>query len=36
MLFYWLREITGFVFLIGLVLYIWSFFCKKGEAQAAA
>jgi nitric oxide reductase subunit B len=36
MLFYWLREITGFVFLIGLVLYIWSFFCKKGTAQAAA
>lgn len=34
MLFYWLREITGFVFLLGLVLYIWSFF-KKGEAQAA-
>jgi nitric oxide reductase subunit B len=36
MLFYWLREITGFVFLLGLVLYIWSFFCKKGEAQIAA
>ncbi len=26
MLFYWLREITGVVFLIGLVVYIWSFF----------
>ncbi len=36
MLFYWLREITGFVFLIGLVLYIWSFFYKNSEAQAAA
>lgn len=34
MLFYRLREITGFVFLLGLVLYIWSFF-KKGGAQAA-
>ena len=36
MIFYWLREIAGFVFLIGLVLYIWSFFCKKGEALVAA
>jgi nitric oxide reductase subunit B len=25
-IFYWLRELTGLVFLIGLVLYIWSFF----------
>jgi nitric oxide reductase subunit B len=30
-IFYWLREIAGFVFLLGLVLYVWSFFCKKGE-----
>ena len=36
MIFYWLREITGFVFLIGLALYIWSFFFKNGAAQAAA
>ncbi|MBI5007720.1 MAG: cbb3-type cytochrome c oxidase subunit I [Nitrosomonadales bacterium] len=35
MLFYWLREAAGFVFLLGLVLYIWSFF-KKGEVQTAA
>jgi nitric oxide reductase subunit B len=34
-LFYWLREITGVVFLIGLVLYIISFFVK-GEAKEAA
>jgi nitric oxide reductase subunit B len=34
-LFYWLREIAGFVFLSGLVLYIWSFFSKKGEAVKA-
>lgn len=33
-IFYWLREFTGFVFLLGLVLYIWSFFCKKGEIPA--
>jgi nitric oxide reductase subunit B len=35
MLFYWLREAAGFVFLLGLVLYIWSFF-KKGEVQTVA
>jgi nitric oxide reductase subunit B len=34
-LFYWLREITGLVFLTGLVLYITSFFVK-GEAKEAA
>lgn len=26
--FYWSREIVGFVFLAGLLLYIWSFFVK--------
>lgn len=31
-LFYWLREITGVVFLIGLILYIYSFFVKGDEA----
>jgi nitric oxide reductase subunit B len=36
MIFYWLREIAGFVFFAGLVLYIWSFFCNKGEAPVAA
>ena len=35
MLFYWLREITGFIFLLGLVLYIWSFF-RKGAIQTVA
>ena len=34
-LFYWLREISGVIFLIGLVLYIVSFFIK-GETKAAA
>jgi len=33
-LFYWLREITGFVFLLGLVLYITSFFVGKNEPEA--
>jgi len=33
-LFYWLREITGLVFLVGLVLYIWSFFVKEDPAKA--
>lgn len=34
-IFYWLREGAGFVFLLGLVLYIWSFFFKNSEAQVA-
>jgi nitric oxide reductase subunit B len=34
-LFYWMREWSGVVFLVGLVVYIWSFFCK-GEDKAAA
>ncbi|WP_456373869.1 cbb3-type cytochrome c oxidase subunit I [Thiolapillus sp.] len=33
-LFYWLREITGFVFLLGLGLYIASFFVGKNEPEA--
>lgn len=33
-IFYWLREIAGVVFLIGLVLYLVSFFVK-GEKKAA-
>jgi nitric oxide reductase subunit B len=33
-LFYWLREITGFVFLAGLIVYLASFFAK-GETKAA-
>jgi nitric oxide reductase subunit B len=34
-LFYWLREGTGVVFLIGLLLYVASFFVK-GETKSAA
>jgi len=34
-LFYWLREISGVVFLIGLVLYIASFFVGKDDPEAA-
>jgi len=30
-IFYWLRELTGLVFLVGLVLYIWSFFVAGKE-----
>ncbi len=33
-LFYWLREITGFVFLLGLALYIASFFVGKNDPEA--
>ena len=33
-LFYWMRELTGLVFFVGLVLYIVSFFIK-GEKAAA-
>ncbi len=33
-LFYWLREIAGVTFLIGLVAYLWSFFVDK-DAQPA-
>ena len=35
-LFYWLREITGVVFLIGLVVYIASFFVGSREPEASA
>jgi nitric oxide reductase subunit B len=34
-LFYWLREFTGLVFLIGLVIYIASFFVKGSAKEAA-
>jgi len=32
-LFYWLREIAGVVFLIGLAVYIWSFFAAAKDAK---
>ena len=35
-LFYWMREIAGVVFLIGLVLYIVSFFVGGKEAEETA
>jgi nitric oxide reductase subunit B len=34
-LFYWMREWSGVVFLIGLIVYIWSFFIP-GEQKSAA
>ena len=34
-LFYWLREGTGVVFLVGLLIYVASFFVS-GEENAAA
>ncbi|MGB0126287.1 MAG: cbb3-type cytochrome c oxidase subunit I [Rhodocyclaceae bacterium] len=34
-LFYWMREVAGLVFLIGLVVYVLSFFVK-GEAKPAS
>ncbi len=33
--FYWLREIAGGVFMIGLILYVISFFVKGGTAEMA-
>ena len=35
-LFYWMREVSGLVFLIGLVLYIASFFIKPATATVTA
>jgi len=35
-LFYWLRELAGLVFLIGLVVYIWSFFAAAKDAKEPA
>ncbi len=31
--FYWMREVAGLVFLIGLIVYIWSFFVKGDEIE---
>ena len=33
---YWLRELAGVVFLIGLILYVVSFFVKGGEREMAS
>jgi nitric oxide reductase subunit B len=35
-IFYWLREITGIIFLIGLIVYIWSFFVAAKEPGLTA
>ncbi|MCF6190616.1 MAG: cbb3-type cytochrome c oxidase subunit I [Cocleimonas sp.] len=32
-IFYWLREVAGLVFLIGLLLYVYSFFAKGKEVE---
>jgi nitric oxide reductase subunit B len=33
-LFYWMREVAGLIFLVGLLLYIVSFFIKGKAATA--
>jgi len=33
-IFYWMRELAGVIFLVGLILYIASFFIKGEEATA--
>ncbi len=35
-LFYWLREIAGLVFLVGLCLYVYSFFAKGKPVEIAS
>jgi nitric oxide reductase subunit B len=32
-LFYWMREVAGVVFLIGLILYVISFFVGQDEPE---
>jgi nitric oxide reductase subunit B len=32
-LFYWMREVTGIVFLIGLIVYLYSFFAKGKDVE---
>ncbi|MCP4408183.1 MAG: nitric-oxide reductase large subunit [Gammaproteobacteria bacterium] len=34
-IFYWMRELAGVIFLIGLVLYVISFFIKGGDREMA-
>ena len=34
-LFYWMREWAGVAFLVGLLVYLWSFFAKGEDAPAA-
>jgi len=35
-IFYWLRELAGVVFLLGLIVYVVSFFVKGGEREMAS
>lgn len=35
-IFYWMREVAGLVFLIGLITYLWSFFAKDYKAVEQA
>ena len=35
-LFYWMREWAGVAFLVGLVVYLWSFFCNGEDAPKAS
>ena len=35
-LFYWMREVAGVVFLIGLGIYVYSFFAKGKDAPQIA
>ena len=32
-IFYWLREVAGLIFLVGLILYCYSFFAKGKEVE---
>ena len=34
-IFYWCREVSGVIFLIGLILYVWSFFVKGEPATTS-
>ena len=33
-IFYWLREVAGLIFLVGLIIYIYAFFAKGKEVKA--
>jgi len=35
-MFYWMRELAGVVFVIGLLLYVGAFFVKGGERVSVA
>jgi len=35
-MFYWMRELAGAVFLIGLIVYVISFFVKGGDRVIVA